>query len=206
MAKLHIVLVGNSLAGIRCVEEMIKIHPNKFEITFFGIEPLISNMVLQKTLIHYWTLYNRSWYKKNNIKLFTRDSVIRIDPEGQRVYTNKNHQVHYDRLILATDSIPIILPISGAATYKMVGMKPNVQLAEESGIPVNHGIIVNDFMETSLPNIYAVGECAEHRTVIYKVIGQLHEQAKVLAKRICGMVSNPFQGEERLTKFYSNWR
>jgi NAD(P)H-nitrite reductase large subunit len=206
MAKIQIVLVGNSLTGIRCVEEIVKIHPNKFDITLLRIEPHLSQILVQKTLLHYWTLSNRIWYKKNNIQLFTRGSVIKIDPDMQMVYTDKNHQVHYDRLILATDSIPIILPISGATTYRMLGMKPNIQLAEESGIPVNHGIIVNDFMETGIPNIYAVGECAEHRTVVYKVIALLHEQAKVLANRICGMVSNPFQGEEQLGKVNSYWR
>ncbi|KWX88054.1 nitrite reductase, partial [Paenibacillus riograndensis] len=44
-----------------------------------------------------------------------------------------------------------------------VGIKPNVDLAQKSGVQTNRGIVVNDYMETNIPGIYAVGECAEHR-------------------------------------------
>lgn len=48
-----------------------------------------------------------------------------------------------------------------------VGIRPNTTLGAESGIPVNRGIIVNDYMQTEIPHIYAVGECAEHRGIAY---------------------------------------
>ena len=47
------------------------------------------------------------------------------------------------------------------------GVRPNIQLAKESGIDTNRAIIVNDYLETSIPNIYAVGECAEHQGMVY---------------------------------------
>lgn len=75
-----------------------------------------------------------------------------------------------------------------------VGIKPNIQLAKESGIPFNRGILVNDWLETQVPNIYAVGECAEHRGTVYGVVAPLYEQGKVLAKRICGKESLPYKG------------
>nr|MDH3162555.1 FAD-dependent oxidoreductase [Bacillus licheniformis] len=75
-----------------------------------------------------------------------------------------------------------------------VGIKPNVQLGKDCGLPVNRGIVVNDYMETEVPNIYAVGECAEHRGIAYGLVAPLYEQAKVLAKKICGVETAPYEG------------
>lgn len=75
-----------------------------------------------------------------------------------------------------------------------VGIRPNTQLGTESGIPVNRGIIVNDYMQTDIPHIYAVGECAEHRGIAYGLVAPLYEQAKVLAKHICGIETKPYEG------------
>ncbi|MGP4040511.1 nitrite reductase large subunit NirB [Gracilibacillus sp. D59] len=65
-----------------------------------------------------------------------------------------------------------------------VGIKPNVALAQESGIDVNRGIVVNDHMETSNPNIYAVGECTEHNGLVYGLVKPLYEQAEVLGRNL----------------------
>lgn len=74
------------------------------------------------------------------------------------------------------------------------GIKPNHKLAETSGIEVNRGIIVNDFMETSVPRIYAVGECVEHRGQTYGLVAPLYDQANVLAKHVCDMAPTPYEG------------
>jgi nitrite reductase (NADH) large subunit len=75
-----------------------------------------------------------------------------------------------------------------------IGIKSNTQVAKDSGIFVNRGIVVNDFMETSVPHIYAVGECAEHREIVYGLVAPLYEQGKVLAGHICGIATEPYQG------------
>ncbi|WML24048.1 nitrite reductase large subunit NirB [Neobacillus sp. OS1-33] len=75
-----------------------------------------------------------------------------------------------------------------------IGIKSNIEVARNSGIYVNRGIVVNDFMETSVPHIYAVGECAEHREIVYGLVAPLYEQGKVLANRICGNLGEPYQG------------
>ncbi|WP_026564703.1 nitrite reductase large subunit NirB [Bacillus sp. UNC41MFS5] len=75
-----------------------------------------------------------------------------------------------------------------------IGIKSNTVVAKNSGIYVNRGIVVNDFMETSVPHVYAVGECAEHRELVYGLVAPLYEQGKVLANRICGNVGEPYQG------------
>ena len=81
-----------------------------------------------------------------------------------------------------------------------VGIKPNIALVKESGFNVNRGIIVNDFMETNVPNVYAVGECAEHRGTIYGLVAPLYEQGKVLAEFLAGKMPDPYQGSVLATQ------
>jgi nitrite reductase (NADH) large subunit len=66
------------------------------------------------------------------------------------------------------------------------GIRPNVELARKAGLEVGRGIIVNDYMETSVPGIHAVGECVEHRGVCYGLVAPLFEQGKVLAATVTG--------------------
>jgi NAD(P)H-nitrite reductase large subunit len=193
MSKLKLVFVGYGLAVIRCVEEIIKVNPKMFEIIIFA-DQRIHQMVLEgDTSVDFQTSNDWSWNKKRNILHFSGETIVNMDLEKQIVYSNQHREINYDRLILATGSAPFLLPPYG--NYKIaVGMKPNIQLAFDSGLPVNRGILVNDFMEAYYPNVYALGECAEHRNIVYRLAQQITEQSKVLAMRVCGMVSNPFQG------------
>jgi nitrite reductase (NADH) large subunit len=75
-----------------------------------------------------------------------------------------------------------------------VGIKPNVDLAKEAGIPVNRGILVNDYLESEIPNVFAVGECAEHRGIAYGLVAPLYQQGQVLAKTLCGIQDAGYQG------------
>ncbi|MBF6057104.1 NAD(P)/FAD-dependent oxidoreductase [Thiomicrorhabdus heinhorstiae] len=62
-----------------------------------------------------------------------------------------------------------------------IGIRPNVELGMQAGLEVNRGIVVNDQLQTSDANIYALGECVEHRGQTYGLVAPLYEQAKVLA-------------------------
>ena len=74
------------------------------------------------------------------------------------------------------------------------GIRPNVHLAKEAGFTVNNGIVVNDYLQTSHPDIYAVGECAEHRGKVYGIVAPLMEQAKVAAEVISGNCNISYKG------------
>src|SRR5262249_55133281 len=65
-------------------------------------------------------------------------------------------------------------------------IRPNVALAKDAGIAVNRGIAVDDHLQTSAENIFALGECAEHRGVCYGLVEPAYEQAKVLARHLAG--------------------
>ncbi|RIX60593.1 NAD(P)/FAD-dependent oxidoreductase [Paenibacillus nanensis] len=80
------------------------------------------------------------------------------------------------------------------------GIVPNAEVAKASGIETGRGILVNDYMETSAPGVYAVGECCEHRGVCYGLVAPLFEQGAVLAKTICGVDTAPYKGSSVSTK------
>src|SRR5687767_15577121 len=80
------------------------------------------------------------------------------------------------------------------------GIRPNVELALKAGIAVNRGIVVNDHMETSEPDIFAVGECVEHRGICYGLVAPLFEQGKVLAATITGHKGPTYTGSATAAK------
>lgn len=313
MLKQKLVLIGNGMAGIRAIEEILKLEPDEFDITVFGKEPhpnynriQLSKVLQGDTTVADITLNDWHWYENNNIRLYPGESVLHIDTKKQIVYTDKDRAEPYDKLIIATGSNPFMLPLPGAnkigvtafrdikdcetmiqysKTYKKaavigggllgleaargllnlgmevdvihineylmerqldraagkllqkelegqgmnfllnkqtveilgkkqvtglrfkngekikadlvvmaVGIKPNVELAQKSGISVNRGIVVNDFMETDVPNVFAVGECAEHKGMVYGLVAPLYQQGEALAKRICGVHTGGYKG------------
>lgn len=313
MDKQKLVLIGNGMAGVRCIEEILKNDSDAFEITIFGREPHVNyNRILLSTVLQGGTtlediiLNDHSWYERHHIQLYTGETVIIIDKEKKTVRTDKNREISYDKLILATGSVPFLLPLPGAdkegviafrtiedcqkmieaskrykkavvigggllgleaargllnlgmevsvvhiAGYLMerqldetaakmlqkelenqgmnfllkretqeiignnrveglrfkdgtemeadlvvmaVGVRPNIQLASDSGIKTSRAIVVNDYLETNISNIYAVGECAEHRGMVYGLVKPLYEQGQVLAKHICGIHCKGYEG------------
>jgi nitrite reductase (NADH) large subunit len=76
--------------------------------------------------------------------------------------------------------------IEADAVIFAAGIRPNIALAREAGIAVNRGVLVDDVMQTGTPDIFALGECAEHRGVCYGLVEPAYEQARVLARHLAG--------------------
>jgi nitrite reductase (NADH) large subunit len=75
--------------------------------------------------------------------------------------------------------------IAADAIVVAVGVAPNVALARAAGLKTGRGIAVDDRLETSVPGIFAIGECAEHRGQCYGLVEPAYEQANVLARHLC---------------------
>ncbi|MFH5186879.1 nitrite reductase large subunit NirB [Paenibacillus sp. TAB 01] len=317
--KKKLVLIGNGMAGVNAIEQLLKLAPNQYEITIFGSEPhpnynriLLSSVLAGDADVKDIVINDWSWYEDNGITLYAGETVTKIDTARKIVSTASGLKASYDALILATGSLPFMLPLPGAdkegviafrdikdcemmieaaRNYKKavvigggllgleaargllnlnmevsvvhinkylmerqldetaalmlqkeleaqgmkflldkntellfgrkrvtgvrfkdgsetdadlvvmaVGIRPNVQLAKDTGIEVNRGIVVNDYMETNIPDVYALGECAEHRGVAYGLVAPLYEQGSELAKRLAGTASEGYHGSVVSTK------
>ncbi|HEY0826772.1 MAG TPA: nitrite reductase large subunit NirB [Bacilli bacterium] len=314
-----LVLIGNGMAGVNTVEHILKLAPNKFDITIFGTEPhpnynriLLSYVLSGDSSVNDIVINSYEWYESNGITLYTDHTVTEINTEQQTVTSNQGVCVAYDQLIIATGSNPFMLPLPGAdkegvmayrtiqdcekmieasKTLKKaivigggllgleaargflnlgmkvdvvhicgsimerqldptassmlrealeaqgmnfllekqsaeiignehvtglkfkdgtkadgdlivmaVGIRPNVELAKRAGIEVNPGIVVDDYLRTNIPNVYAVGECAQHRGIAYGLVAPLYEQGAVLAKHITEVETAPYEGSILYTK------
>jgi nitrite reductase (NADH) large subunit len=83
--------------------------------------------------------------------------------------------------------------IDAEAVIFAAGIRPNMALAKDAGISVNRGIVVDDHLQTGAPDIFALGECAEHRGICYGLVEPAYEQALVLARHLAG-ASVAYQG------------
>nr|WP_283817478.1 FAD-dependent oxidoreductase [Bradyrhizobium liaoningense] len=116
-----------------------------------------------------------------------------VERKGIRILLNASTKCihgdgHVEAVELADGS-----RIEADAVIFAAGIKPNVALAKEAGIAVNRGVVVNDVMQTSSSDIFALGECAEHRGTCYGLVEPAYEQARVLARHLAGRAA-AYQG------------
>ncbi|MFZ2157857.1 MAG: FAD-dependent oxidoreductase [Bradyrhizobium sp.] len=80
--------------------------------------------------------------------------------------------------------------IDADAVIFAAGIRPNVALAKEAGISVNRGIVVDDHLQTGAADVFAIGECAEHRGICYGLVEPAYEQARALAQHLAGRAAS----------------
>ena len=124
MPKMRLVLVGNGMAGVRALEELLKLAPDLYDITVFGSEPhpnynriLLSPVLAGEQTLDEIVLNDWAWYRDHGIALHAGCTVTRID-RVRRVVVARDGQgqeieAGYDRLVLATGSNPFMLPVPG---------------------------------------------------------------------------------------------
>ena len=321
--KQRLVVIGNGMAGIRTIEELLKLEPEMYDITVFGSEPygnynriMLSPLLAKEKVVSEIMLNDLDWYAENNIILHTDRTITSIDRVRKVVIAEDGFEQPYDRLLISTGSNPFIIPVPGhdipgvisyrdikdveemkatARDYKnavvigggllgleaayglmkngmqvtvvhimdslmerqldkpaagmlksyleerglkfemgahtseiiadednggrvkavkfadgkvidadmvcmAVGIRPNIALAQESGIYCERGIVVNDTMQTYDPCVYSVGECVQHRTICYGLVAPLFEQAKVCANHLATLGTSRYEGSVTSTK------
>jgi nitrite reductase (NADH) large subunit len=122
--KQKLVMVGNGMAGVRTLEELLKIAPDLYEITVFGAEPhpnynriLLSPVLAGEQTLDEIVLNPFSWYEENHITLHAGKTVTEVDRVKRIVRATANDgsvvEAAYDRLLMCTGSNPFILPVAG---------------------------------------------------------------------------------------------
>lgn len=134
MQKMKLVVVGNGMAGMRTVEELLRLAPELYEITVFGAEPhpnynriMLSPVLAGEKTVEEIVLHPRDWYVQHCITLHTGCRVSAVDRTRRTVRAEAADgrvvEAAYDRLLLATGSNPFMLPVPGAGLQGVVAYR-----------------------------------------------------------------------------------
>ena len=314
-----LVVIGNGMAAGRVLDELFEKSSDKFDVVVFGAEPRVNyNRIMLSPVLSGEksftdiVIHDEAWYETNKVTLRRGETVVAIDRSARLVRTADGAVEAYDKLVVATGSMPIIIPVPGhnlpgVVTFRdlddvdamlkaasgggravvigggllgleaaaglaskgmkvsvvhlmptlmerqldpnagyllqraietrgievvtaantrsiigdervtgvalddgrmlpadlvvmAVGIRPNTTLAKNSGLEAKRGVIVDDFMRTNDPDIYAVGECVEHRGACYGLVAPLYDMAKVLAGQLAGEEGAGYVGSVTSTK------
>ncbi len=315
----RLVVIGNGMAAGKVLEDLFEHAGGAYDVTVFGAEPrvnynriMLSPVLAGEKSYEEIIIHDEAWYASNKVDLRKGETIVAIDRAAKRVTTAKGDVQHYDKLLIATGSTPIAIPVHGvtlpgvvtfrdlddveimlrqaahggravvigggllgleaaaglkakgmdvtvvhlmptlmerqldpSASYLLrkalerrgvevltgantkvilgetkaegvrlddgrevpadivvmaVGIRPNARLAKEAGLAVERGVKVDDAMRTSDPDIFAVGECVEHRGQCYGLVAPLFEMAKVVSARLRGEDGAAYQGSVTATK------
>lgn len=303
--KERLVIIGNGMAPGRMLEKLFETAPGRYAVTIFNAEPrvnydriMLSPVLSGEKTYEQIVIHGDGWYINHGITLHKGTRVTAIDRAAKTITTDNGLTEPYDKLVIATGSVPFIIPVPGhnlpgvlsyrdlddvdamilaaksrgnavvigggllgleaaaglaeqgmqvtvvhlmptlmerqldpAAGYLLkkaieergirvltgantkaitgdgrveaveledgtriaadlvvmaVGIRPNAALGKQAGLTVNRGIVVDDQMRSSDPDIFALGECVEHRGATYGLVAPLYEMAGVLATTLVG--------------------
>ncbi len=138
----HLVVVGNGMAGLRFVEELTARAPGAYRITVVGAEPepaynrvLLSSRLAGEVDDAAVRLRSRGWYAVRGINLVTGTEVLAIDRDRRRLTLSCGEALTYDRLVLATGSLPVRLPLPGAGTAPVAAFRDMADVAAMEALP-----------------------------------------------------------------------
>ncbi|MFH1794940.1 MAG: nitrite reductase large subunit NirB [Pseudomonadota bacterium] len=314
-----LVIVGNGMAPGRMLEHLFEEAPGRYGVTIFNAEPrvnydriMLSPVLSGEKRFEEIVIHGDGWYVENGVTLYKGHKIVAIDRDAKTVTSDHGVTESYDKLVIATGSVPFIIPVPGkdlpgvityrdlddvnamllaaqsrdravvigggllgleaaaglkergmdvtvlhvmptlmerqldpAAGYLLqkaveargikvmtkantkaivgngkvegveladgtvipatlvvmaVGIRPNVSLAREAGLEVNRGIVTDDRMETSDPDILSVGECAEVGGNVYGLVAPLYEMARVAAANLAKSADKRFVHSDTPTK------
>ncbi len=151
MQRMKLVMIGNGMAGVRTLEELLKIAPDLYDITVFGAEPhanynriLLSPVLAGEMTLKEIMLNDVDWYAANGIRLHLNKKIVKIDRRARTVTAEDGTTEEYERLLLATGSNPFILPIPGkdlpgVLTYRDIG---DTNAMIEASSTFKHAVVI----------------------------------------------------------------
>src|SRR5215470_14248656 len=151
LTKQKLVVIGNGMAGIRTVETLLERAPDLYEITVFGAEPygnynriLLSPVLAGEKTVNDIILNTEQWYEDNGITLRKGETITMIDRRSCEVVTSDGARVPYDRLLIATGSNPIVLPLPGNNLKGVIGFRDirDVEHMVEASTTRRHAVVI----------------------------------------------------------------
>lgn len=169
----HVVIVGGGLLGL---ELAAALKHKKVKITIIQRASRLMERQLDRI---------SSKLLAEEVQL--RDIQIYFDNEVSTVFETDNP----NEIEIALKSGRII--IANAIVYT-IGTIPNIEIAKESGISCGRGVKVNQYLQSSIPNVFAIGEIAEFNNQLFGITSAAEEQADVLANYMAGDISSFYKG------------
>jgi nitrite reductase (NADH) large subunit len=151
MQKMKLVVVGNGMAGMRTVEELLKIAPDLYDITVFGSEPhpnynriLLSPVLAGEQTLDQIVLNTRQWYADNGIALRSGCTVVGVNRQRRVVQADDGSETPYDRLLVATGSNPFMLPVPGRELPGVIGYRDiaDTQAMIDAAARYRHAVVI----------------------------------------------------------------
>src|SRR3990167_7962085 len=151
MNKQKLVMIGNGMAGVRTLEELLKLAPDLYDITVFGAEPhpnynriLLSPVLAGEQTFEEIVLNDLSWYADHNIRLLLNRKVVQIDRKKRQVIAEDGTCADYDRLLIATGSVPFILPVPGNKLHGVIGYRDiaDTQMMIDTAKTHSHAVVI----------------------------------------------------------------
>ncbi len=149
--KPKLVVVGNGMAGIRTVEELLAQAPDLYDITVIGAEPytnynriLLSPVLTGEQTLDDIVLNDEAWYARHRIRLLRNRRVTQVNRARRTVSCDDGTQAAYDRLLLATGSTPTILPVPGHDLDGVVAFRDidDVNRMIEASSRYRHAVVI----------------------------------------------------------------
>ncbi len=149
--KKRLVVIGNGMAGMRTVEELLKTAPDQYQITVIGEEPhpnynriMLSPLLAGEKSFGEIVINTPEWYREKGINLIAGTAATRIDRGRRRVELADGQAVPYDRLLLATGSTPFILPIPGNDLDGVIGFRTveDVEQMVDASRRYRHAVVI----------------------------------------------------------------
>ncbi len=155
MKQSRLVMVGNGMAGVRALEELLKLAPDLYDITVFGSEPhpnynriMLSPLLAGEQTLEQIVLNDWNWYTDNGITLHAGCTVTKIDRQTRTVHAvnaaGEPRSAAYDRLIMATGSNAFILPIPGSQLQGVLGYRDiaDTQAMIDAATQYPHAVVI----------------------------------------------------------------
>lgn len=181
--KEHFVVIGGSFIGSEIAAALTMVG-KKVTMVFPG--DAISGNILPNDLAHFLNDY----YREKGVEIITNDSVASVTKEGERIIVRTG-----SGRAIETDGV-----VAG------VGIRPNTELAEAVGLKLENGIVVNERLETSLPDIYAAGDAANfYHSALEKRTRVEHEDNAVTMGKLAGRnMAGASEAYTHVPMFYSD--
>ena len=149
--KERLVVIGNGMAGMRTVEEILKLDAEAYDITVFGAEPygnynriMLSPVLAGDKTIDEIMINDEQWYVDNNITLHKGKTIIDIDRKARKVKVDDGSEYEYDRLLIATGSNPFIIPLPGHDLDGVIAFRDinDVDMMVEAATKHKHAVVI----------------------------------------------------------------